>query len=63
MKTTHSAPVGADPMGSFLSSLPPRAKVIAAAGSRSQNRTTLEAVYTIAGQIFFLSIIRKGGRP
>ena len=61
MNTTYPAPMGADPVGSFVKMLPEGAKVIATAGSRSLNCTTIEIVCAYSGQTFHLAIIRKGG--
>jgi hypothetical protein len=62
MKTNENrGTCSARPFADMLQLIPAGSKLIEAAGSRSGNRTKLEAVYDLNGTITHIVFIRKGG--
>jgi hypothetical protein len=62
MKTNENrGTCSARPFADMLQLVPAGAKLIEAAGSRSGNRTTFEAVYILNGSTVHLSLSQEGG--
>jgi hypothetical protein len=63
MKTIHPAPVGADPVGSFLATLPRKATVLGCKGYCIQGKKTISVVYSVHGVVHCAecSYQKKGG--
>jgi hypothetical protein len=61
METKQLAPIGADPIGSFLHSLPRKASVLGFKWHRSAGQSVIYLAYSFNGEIVNTSFSTKGG--
>jgi hypothetical protein len=60
MKTKQLAPIGSDPIGSFLQSLPRKDSVLSCKWYRSAGQSEIYLVYSLNGEIVNTSFRMKG---
>jgi hypothetical protein len=61
MKTQSPAPIGVDPIRSFLKKLPQKAAVLGMKGLRSSGRESVEVRYSYRNRIINTSLSWEGG--
>jgi hypothetical protein len=62
MKTNYPAPIGADPVGSFLATLPKEAKILGAKCYRSPDKSTIYLCYYFDSRKIQTSFTWEGGK-